>query len=218
MPRINRYRVLTLRPWRVAWVACSWVLGLSTFALLQLLHLTCRVHVEGVAHPEARGGVIHAFWHDAWFLWLVAFPRAERNRAWLIHPAAYMAPIRIALRLMGVRLVMAVKGEDGRRATAALAELLKQGWTTAIAPDGPHGPVKTLKRGVLHLAVQSGVPIVPVRCDARPAFRLRAWDRKVVPLPFARIRIRFGTPLTVDADGFSEAERALTVSLTNAAN
>lgn len=218
MVYLSRSRDVALWLWRPAWVACSWLLGLSAFALLQMLHFTCRLEVEGIEYPDARGGVIHAFWHDAWFLWLVAFPRSQRDRAWLIHPAPYMQPIRVAVRLIGVRLVMALKGEDGRRASSGLAELLQQGWTTAIAPDGPHGPPKTLKRGVLHLAVQSGVPIVPVRCAARPAFRLRSWDRKVVPLPFARIRIRFGAPLTVDAESFSEAERALTVSLTNAAN
>src|SRR5207302_9507392 len=92
MVHLIRCRVVALWLWRPAWAACSWVLGLSAFALLQMLHFTCRLQVEGIEHPDARRGVIHTFWHDAWFLWLVAFPRSQRDRAWLIHPAAYMQP------------------------------------------------------------------------------------------------------------------------------
>jgi lysophospholipid acyltransferase (LPLAT)-like uncharacterized protein len=202
------------RALRPVWTACSWALGVSAFLLLYLLHWTCRLQVEGSEHAESRGGLIFAFWHEAWFTWLVAFPRADRKRAWLMHPAAYMKPIHVVVRLIGVHMLMTRGGEDARRATARIAELLKGGWLTAIAPDGPRGPAKTLRKGVLHLALESGVPIVPVRCDARPAFRLRSWDRKIVPFPFARIRIRYGVPVTVCTESFSEAQRVLVGALT----
>ena len=192
-------------------MASCWILGVAGFALLCLLRLTCRIQIEGRPLPREDGGCIYAFWHSAWFVWMVAFGflQSTRAHAWLLHPVPYMGPIRIMVRLMGVRIVPGSSGHDGRQAAAGLVELLRGGWSTAISPDGPNGPPRTLRKGVLHLAVQSGTPIVPVRCEAHPSFHLRSWDRKIVPIPFGRIRVIFGPPLLVEEQNFSGSLIAL---------
>lgn len=69
---------------------------------------------------------------------------------------------------------------------------------------------------MLHIALESGVPVVPVRFEAQPAVRLRSWDSKRVPLPFARIHVVFGEPLTVTRDNFVEAGRLLAQRMSGA--
>lgn len=132
------------------------------------------------------------------------------------HPAAYMKPVHLALRLMGVRVLLGSGGEEGQKAAATLVRLLRQGWSTAISPDGPSGPAHVLKKGVLHIARESEVPVVPVRFQVRPAVRLRSWDRKPVPLPFARIRVVFGEPITVTEENFEEAAQLLAQGMSGA--
>lgn len=206
-----RYRVDNVPwLWRPIWLAYSWVLALGALAVLYFLHLTCRVCVEGRENLGGRNCFIYSLWHEFWFLWFVAFMRSLRHHAWMQHPAAYMKPVHLALQLMGVRVLLGSGGEEGQKAAATLVGLLRQGWSTAISPDGPSGPVRVLKKGVLHIARESEVPIVPVRFQARPVMRLPSWDQKQVPLPFARIRVIFGEPITVSDENFEEAAQLLT--------
>lgn len=212
-----RFRVDDVpRLWRPLWLAYSWLVGSGLWVAAQLLHLTCRVGVEGRENLGGRDSFIYSLWHQSWFLWCVAFVRSHRWHAWMQHPAAYMKPIHISLQLMGVRVLLGSGGEEGRHAAAALVPLLRQGWSSVISPDGPSGPTRVLKKGVLHIALESGVPIVPVRCEARPCVRLRSWDRKLVPLPFARISVVFGQPLTVTEDTFADAGRLLAQRMSGA--
>ena len=80
---------------------------------------------------------------------------------------------------------------------------------TAVAPDGPGGPVRVLKRGVLHMAARSGVPVTPLAFDHGAAWRAPSWDRKWIVLPFSRITVFVGEPVTVTPETLDEAERRI---------
>ncbi|MDX1541505.1 MAG: lysophospholipid acyltransferase family protein [Geminicoccaceae bacterium] len=75
--------------------------------------------------------------------------------------------------------------------------VLGAGRIAVLTPDGPRGPARRAKPGVIHLARRAGVPIVPISFTATPVWRLRSWDGFLVPLPFARGVLAFGPPLHV---------------------
>ena len=56
------------------------------------------------------------------------------------------------------------------------------------------------------LAQLTGRPIVPVTSKIGWKWRLKSWDRFVVPLPFARVQFRYGPPMFVPRD-ISDAAR-----------
>ena len=210
-----RYRVDDV-PWfyRPFWLVWSWILALMFGALLTILHVTCRIRFEGSEKLSPGANYIYSFWHRGLGLWFIAFLRRQRGQAWLQHPAAYMKPIHLVLGWMGVRICLGSRGEEGQHAAAVLTELVKDGASTVITPDGPKGPPEVLRKGVLHIAAGSGVPIVPVRLSASPAIRLRTWDGKWLPLPFSRIVVTFASPITVTAANFDEAARELAREMT----
>ena len=76
-------------------------------------------------------------------------------------------------------------------------------------------PAGVAKPGVLALARSTGSPLLPVAAAATPAWCPRSWDRLLVPLPFARVRIVYADPLSVpaDADSLEGARRQLTTRL-----
>ena len=82
-----------------------------------------------------------------------------------------------------------------------------------MAPDGPAGPARVLKKGVLHVSAQAGVPIVPVRIRCSRSVTLRSWDRKIIPLPFATISVHFSAPIRVDPADLATAQAALEAEL-----
>jgi len=123
-----------------------------------------------------------------------------------------MKPIHIGLKLMGIRVLLGSGGEEGRKAANDLVDSLRKGWSTVISPDGPQG---VLKKGVLHIALQSGVPILPVRFIAPRAFTLPSWDKKPLPLPLSRVTVVLGEPITVNESNFEEAAKLLADRMTN---
>ncbi len=214
------YRVDTVPLWwRPFWWLACWAGAVVAWAQFTLLRWTVRVRVEGAENVAAPGGRIYCFWHEGLWIWFTAMAPHPRRIAprqpqvWMQHPAAFMKPVHATLRLLGIGIVLGSKGEEGRAAVDAVAAVLREGGATAVAPDGPHGPVRQLKKGVLHMAAASGAPIVPVRFEASRSFRQRGWDRKVTPLPFARVTIGFGDPIEVTPGELDAAEAALVAAL-----
>ncbi len=71
--------------------------------------------------------------------------------------------------------------------------IVKEGISPTIAPDGcPRGPRFVMKPGSIFTAQISGKAEVPIAYAASSAKLLRTWDKFVIPLPFARLRIAIG--------------------------
>ena len=118
------------------------------------------------------------------------------------------------MRLCGIdRVVLGSTGHGGRAAAEQLVRELRDGRSTGIAPDGPGGPARVPKRGVFHIAAQTGLPIVPLRFTLSRAWHLPTWDRKRLPQPFSTIHVRFGEPIYVDERNFDAAIRATAQAL-----
>jgi lysophospholipid acyltransferase (LPLAT)-like uncharacterized protein len=112
----------------------------------------------------------------------------------------------------------AVRGSSTRGATRALlgaVRELRAGRSIAFTPDGPRGPRRELKPGVIAAAQRGGGVIVPIHAEADRAWRLHSWDRLVIPKPLARVRITYGRPFEVApgdsglAEGLEEAAQRL---------
>ena len=198
--------------WRPFWLAYSWIVGVAFWCVWNLLIRTCRIRFEGEQHRIGRENYIYSLWHESWFLYFAAFARSHRRHVWLQHPDAYMKPVHVALRLSGIRLLLGSGGEEGREAARELVVCLRRGSSTTISPDGPRGPRRVLKKGVLHLSCDSGVSILPLRLSASRVIRA-GWDRKAIPLPWSRITVAYGPPITVAGDDFERAGRLLADSM-----
>ncbi len=106
---------------------------------------------------------------------------------------------------IGYRLIPGSSRRGATRALLGAIHHLEDGIPVAFTPDGPTGPRREIKAGVVRAAQKTGVPILPLHAVADPARRLHSWDRMVVPLPFARIDVAYGEPFHVGpaADGLA---------------
>jgi lysophospholipid acyltransferase (LPLAT)-like uncharacterized protein len=105
-------------------------------------------------------------------------------------------------RRPGQIAILPLPDERDREAARALARQLGDlgagGYSLVVTPDGPWGPYRVAKPGALIVARQSGLPILPVAVRAQPALRLtRRWDRQLLPLPFSRLSLVVGEPMTI---------------------
>jgi lysophospholipid acyltransferase (LPLAT)-like uncharacterized protein len=96
----------------------------------------------------------------------------------------------------------AVRGSSSRGAARALLGAVREleaGRSVAFTPDGPRGPRRELKPGVVAAAQRGGGVIVPIHARVDRAWRLDSWDRFLIPKPGARVTVTYGRPFEVSA-------------------
>jgi len=176
--------------------------GWISAALLALLWcvLKLTVRVEHVGRPPVfdSGPHIECAWHESLIPYLVASMPYPRPYAWMNHPLWTMRGIHLFLGWMGVhKLVLGSSGHGGKAALAALAPEVRGGLPTFLTPDGPRGPARQVRDGVLLLSESTGAPVVALRLECSRALRWPTWDRKLVPLPLSRVTVTYSEPLVV---------------------
>ena len=200
LERLKHAYLIGAVPWYV-WPLHALLAAIGSAAIaayLLVLRLTCRVELRG-PDPRALGrNYVLAVWHEFLIPVLVCLAPFRRH-VWLNHPYWYMRGLHLVLAALGIRLELGSSGSGGRAAADRIAARLREGWSSFVNPDGPEGPWRQLKKGVLHLARQGECPIIPVHFQASLCLRGRAWDQKIYPLPFATITATFGAPIEVTA-------------------
>lgn len=101
---------------------------------------------------------------------------------------------------MQFRPVRGSSSRGGKQALHAMVDDLKVHPFAAIIPDGPRGPQGVIKPGLLVMAQQSAVPIIPLYVSASRAWQLNSWDKTLVPKPFSRMTFRWADPIYVPRD------------------
>ncbi len=224
-PFLYRYRVdevpVIIRP---QFYLYGYGLGILLFFLLLILRLTIRVKISGREKLRENSNHIFCIWHSFVPLALIiatpSIPMVldRAPQAWMQHPIWYMKPIHVLLCLMGVKkIILGSTGHSGREGAEQLLDYLGQGCSTVLNPDGPYGPAFVLKKGILHLSLKSGVPVVPLRLSSSNYRELRTWDRKKISYPFSTLEMEIGDPIYVTQENFESAhdliERKLGVNL-----
>lgn len=145
------------------------------------------------------GAVIYCFWHSQILQFAFGY---RRSGICAVISASRDGELAARLaRYWGHDVIRGSSTRGGFGALRASLAQLKNGGKLAMIPDGPRGPAYQLKQGVAHIAVVSRVPVVPVAAKASRSWRLRSWDRFVIPKPGARITIMFHQPVVAaDAD------------------
>jgi lysophospholipid acyltransferase (LPLAT)-like uncharacterized protein len=178
----------------------AWLAGALLNAYGQLVLLTSRIRVD--VDPatdrllrEHRSPVIYALWHCHVFFMPMLRIHGRRRVSVLLSAHRDAQIVGVAARMRGVDLVAGSSTRGGVGAYLRLFQTLREGTSVCITPDGPRGPARRVKPGIVHLAQQSGCAVVPVGLAVSRRRRLRSWDRTVLPLPFCRAVLTLGAPL-----------------------
>jgi hypothetical protein len=139
-----------------------------------------------------KRGFIFSLWHG--HLLPLLWHHREEGVVVLISEHQDGEMVARAAESLGYGLVRGSTTRGGDRALISVIRELQAGREVAITPDGPRGPAKKYAPGPLIAAQRSGVMILPVVAVADKAWRLRSWDQFMIPKPFARVTIAYGTP------------------------
>jgi lysophospholipid acyltransferase (LPLAT)-like uncharacterized protein len=178
------------------------------YAYILLLRASMRLEYDNQdALRRARrefGHYILTFWHSRFVM--MPYVCLDRRMVALISRSRDSRMLGLILEQLGFTLAWGSSSIGGAQALRQVLRKVKEGYDVAITPDGPRGPRRRVKPGVITTARLTGLPIVPTAFSARPARRLASWDRTLVPYPFARGLFVCGEPMLVARD-VDEAEQ-----------
>jgi lysophospholipid acyltransferase (LPLAT)-like uncharacterized protein len=110
----------------------------------------------------------------------------------------------VIARILGAFGLPSIRGSSTRGGRKAFLEMKKKmlhgKFEAAFTPDGPTGPRRRIKLGVIRLAAETGAPILPVGVAASRFKRMNSWDRLLLILPFSKCVLIYGQPFYVPAE------------------
>ena len=110
-------------------------------------------------------------------------------------------------------LAYGASGHDGKVALQQVLTRLKEGWSTFVAPDGPKGPLKVAKDGVLIMSLKTSTPIIPMSFQLEKEWRLSSWDKKRYPVFFTTLKVIYGQPIYVTTTNFEAIKADISLAM-----
>ena len=195
------------------------------FHLLQLWARTLRFTIDDQADVLATPSeprYIGALWHNRLLLLPHVLQRflPQRQGAALISASRDGALLADLVQRFGFDVVRGSSSRKGAAAMLQLADVMANGRDAVITPDGPRGPAYKIGPGIVFLAQKSGAAVVPINMEYSSYWRLKSWDRFILPRPFSRVRVIFGVPhivppTTTDSEFESERMRLQNAMMRN---
>jgi lysophospholipid acyltransferase (LPLAT)-like uncharacterized protein len=143
--------------------------------------------------PFRCRGSLFCFWHA--YILPVAYFHRNSGIISMISGSRDGQRIAAIMQRWGIGAVRGSSTRQGAAAIRASVRSLQQGQNIIITPDGPRGPAEQTKPGTAQIALMANVPVVPIRVVINRAWRLRSWDRFVIPQPWARIELHYSQPI-----------------------
>jgi len=142
---------------------------------------------------KIKGQILYCFWHSN--LLTLCYTHKHSHAGLMISKSFDGEIVSRILARIGYKIF---RGSASRDGASALLEMLKsQGCDLALTVDGPRGPAERVKPGAITLAAHTGFPILPVSISASRAWRLKSWDRLIIPKPFSTVTIKHGDIIKV---------------------
>jgi len=179
--------------------------------ILRLWLATLRVRANVPVIDDVDGPHILLLWHDRLFVApLVTSRYVRRPVTALISTSKDGGWLVAFFRVMGIK---AVRGSSNKRGAAALVSLtraVRAGDHAGVTPDGPKGPRRHCKPGVVALAKLTSRPFMILGINCHSVWRTRSWDRFSMPKPFSRVDL---TLVEVPCPSRDESDEAVAARL-----
>jgi lysophospholipid acyltransferase (LPLAT)-like uncharacterized protein len=142
------------------------------------------------------GPYILTLWHGRIF-YLFYYLRNRPDYFLLISPSADGDLLAKLARLMGYSVIRGSTFKKAVPAARSLIRVLRDGQRIIIIADGSRGPRCIAQSGSVQLAGITKLPLFPMTYSAKSKVTLNTWDKFILPLPFTRCSINFGSPIYI---------------------
>ncbi len=157
--------------------------------------------------------VIISVWHGNL---LIPFMHLAKNNYYGLAGMNRDAEIisKIGLKL-GWKLLRGSSSKKGPEIFTEIVKILNNPPSlVALTPDGPKGPEKIPKPGVIRAAQKTGAVIIPVASCSTKNWQFINWHTFFLEKPFGKIYLEYGRPISFNIDDdFESCEKILIDSM-----
>jgi hypothetical protein len=179
--------------------------GFFLYLVIRLISITLRWQVTGLKElanylAEERQ-TLFALWHDLQLIMPVAYIKYRKSLPSDFQLKALVSGhgdgqlVKATLAYFGLKAVSGSSSRGGVKATLEIQDAIRQGYSIVITPDGPRGPPHQIKEGILFLAENFNLAVVPLVIKYSNSWRLSSWDSFQIPKPFSRVELKIESPI-----------------------
>lgn len=193
------------------------LVNLVFFVFAYVLHKTYRYSFfqqerrRGAEQKHAKGVVALGLWHQNSFVGTLSHHHQAFSPLCSLSKDGRM--VAFLCERIGLTPILGSSSRGGKNARDALLDGVEAGLSPAITVDGPKGPPRQAKNGIIDIAKKAQVMVVPMTAVADRAWQLGSWDKLRIPKPFARVAVCYGEPIAVPADAADDKFEACRVLL-----
>lgn len=173
------------------------ILGFIIWVLYRCLWLTWKIEI--IETPEMQKLIknktpfVIAHWHGDE---LALIHLSKRYRiATLSSKSKDGAIMTFVLGKLGAKVVRGSSSRGAVSGLLGLIKLIRKGYCSSFAVDGPKGPLHRAKPGILETSKSLKIPIICGGAAAHKAWVFeKAWNKAFLPKPFARVCIVWSAP------------------------
>lgn len=185
----------------------SWFVRLW-FGTVRIKIINRRIYEEYFLNNKEKGNVVAASWHRHAIFFFYFFRNIKNGVAMVSRSKDGELIARVGKRF-GYYSVRGSSSKGGGEALHAMIDYINKGGAPKIcgtAVDGPRGPARVLKKGMLVLAKETGSYFIPLACSGTKVITFhKAWDKTIIPYPFSTVVMEFHDPFIIPKD-ISEEE------------
>ena len=164
--------------------------------ILKFIYGSNKKHVNGrknyISLIDKNRSIIFSVWHSHLLSIVHDLRNMEINALAGTHSDADLIS-HIAIK-WGWKMVRGSSKEKGSEAYKSMLRLIKNSNRSLlfITPDGPSGPPKVPKKGIIRLAQNTNAGIIPIRVNYTRSWGFKNWDTFYLAKPFGTISIEYG--------------------------
>lgn len=171
------------------------------FHVLNLYTRTLRVQYEGTEniwnHLKNGGKMVVPSWHQRFFAGFFLPKIFKLSPCIMISKSRDGDFISKVVQRIGWIPARGSSSRGGREALRAMVQGVNENKIGGHIVDGPTGPPRIIKPGLISLAQSANAVICPAFVTYEKAWVAHSWDRFMIPKPFSRVLLRFGSIIPV---------------------
>jgi lysophospholipid acyltransferase (LPLAT)-like uncharacterized protein len=200
---------------KLKWIIYTNAFGAFIYYFLMFYLSTLRLKTRNfnnvISLLEGGETILLCGWHQQFFSAIRNFKGyAKYNPALMISRSRDGELIARVAHRVGWKTARGSSSKGGRTAMNAMIAHLKSNQLAAHILDGPQGPIGKVKPGAIKIAHESGALIVPFYVEADNAWYAKSWDQFMLPKPFSKVTLCYGTEIKfTPCDSSEEFERQI---------
>ena len=210
--KIKTTQVLLAR--LVTWIAKLW------FGTVRVKVVDRETYDRYFTNERTTGNVVAGAWHRNAIFFFYHF-RKLKNSCVLISRSKDGDFTAKVAEFFGYDVIRGSSSKGGQEALKEMVDYMgrEPAKICGTPVDGPRGPARIMKKGMMVLAMETESWFIPMACSGSRVITFhKAWDKTILPKPFSTMFLTFGTPVKIPKDISKEALEQLRAEKENELN